>query len=35
MNGEIASAIGDLINGRKDVDGFVSYLDEKFAELTK
>ncbi len=35
MSGEIASAIADLINGRKDVDGFVGYLDDKLKELTQ
>lgn len=32
---QAAAAVGDLISGRKDVDGFVSYLDEKFKELSK
>jgi len=33
MSAQVASAVADLISGRKDVDGFVSYLDEKLTEL--
>ncbi len=33
MSAQVASAVADLISGRKDVDGFVSYLDEKLNEL--
>ena len=35
MAGQIASAIGALISNRKDVDGFVAYLDDKYKELTQ
>jgi ABC-type glycerol-3-phosphate transport system substrate-binding protein len=32
---EVAAAMGDLINGRKDVEAFVTYLDGKMTELQK
>lgn len=35
LSGNIAQAVADLISGRKDVDGFVAFLDEKMAELTR
>jgi ABC-type glycerol-3-phosphate transport system substrate-binding protein len=33
FSAEVAADIGDLINGRKDVDAFVGYLDDKMKEL--
>lgn len=32
---EVNSAIGELIGGRMDVNGFVDYLNQKYTELTK
>lgn len=35
MASEVASAVADLISGRKDVDAFVTHLDDKMKELAQ